>query len=125
MRLKVKYTIQNNPRDPKSERRFLIQHKYILLPMRTFFILLLVVFLFSCSEKKTPADIIITGGEIYTMNSAQPKVESVVVSGTKIVFAGSRDEAMEYKGDNTKIIDLEGKTMTPGFIEGHGHIMGL
>lgn len=89
------------------------------------FTLLSLVLLFSCSEKKTPADTIIYGGKIYTMNDSQPEVEAVAVSGTKIVFTGSQAEAMNYKGDNTRIIDLQGKTMTPGFIEGHGHIMGL
>lgn len=94
--------------------------------MRSSLTLLILFFvLFSCSEKKTPADVIISGGKIYTMNPAQPEVEAVAVNGTKIVFAGSTAEAMEFKGDNTKLIDLAGKTMTPGLIEGHGHIMGL
>ena len=43
----------------------------------------------------------------------------------KIEFAGSEKEAREYIGDKTEVIDLGGKTMTPGFIEGHGHIMGV
>ncbi|HEX8060252.1 MAG TPA: amidohydrolase, partial [Cyclobacteriaceae bacterium] len=93
--------------------------------MRIFLSLLFIVILFSCSEKRAPADTIIYGGKIYTMNNSQPEVEAVAVSGTKIVFTGSQAEAMEYKGDNTRMIDLQGKTMTPGFIEGHGHIMGL
>jgi predicted amidohydrolase YtcJ len=89
------------------------------------FIILFILALFSCTKEKSPADTIIYGGKIYTMNNIQPEVEAVVVSGTKIVFAGSQAEAMEYKDDNTEMIDLQGKTMTPGFIEGHGHIMGL
>lgn len=94
--------------------------------MRTLLTVVLVCsLLFSCSEKKTPADLIISGGKIYTMNPGQPEVEAVAVSGTKIIFAGSQKEAMEYKGDNTQLTDLQGKTMTPGLIEGHGHIMGL
>lgn len=92
--------------------------------MRFVIILLAACFLFSCA-KKSPADLIVSGGKIYTMNRAQPEVEAVVVTGTKIVFAGSQIDAMEYKGDNTQLIDLQGKTMTPGLIEGHGHIMGL
>ncbi len=93
--------------------------------MRLFLTLLLVFVLLACSEKKTPADTIISGGKIYTMNPAQPEVEAVAVSGTKIVFAGSEKDAMAYKGDNTTLINLQGKTMTPGLIEGHGHIMSL
>jgi predicted amidohydrolase YtcJ len=92
--------------------------------MRYLLILLVAAFAISCS-KKTPADIIIYGGKIYTMNSTQPEVEAVAVTGTKIRFAGTQEDAMQFKGDNTRMIDLGGKTMTPGLIEGHGHIMGL
>lgn len=93
--------------------------------MRFFLTIIFVFVLLSCSEKKTPADTIISGGKIYTMNPTQPEVEAVAVRGTRIIFAGSEKAAMEFKGDNTQLINLEGKTMTPGLIEGHGHIMGL
>ncbi len=79
----------------------------------------------SCTKKQTPADLIIQGGTIYTMEAAQPTVEAVAVAGDRILFAGSAQDVLQYKGENTEMIDLGGKTMTPGFIEGHGHIMGL
>lgn len=89
-------------------------------------LLFLTAFLFSqCTEKEKPADLIIKGGIIYTANATQPRVEAVAVRGDRIVFAGLEQEAMAYQGDKTSIMDLQGKTMTPGFIEGHGHIMGL
>ena len=81
--------------------------------------------LFSCSEKKPLADLIIRGGKIYTANDAQPEVQAVAVVGNKIIFAGSESEVERFKGDQTQLIDLQGKTMTPGFIEGHGHLLGL
>lgn len=86
---------------------------------------LLTVYLTGCSEKKTPADLIIRGGTIYTVEEGSPVVEAVAVSGDKIVFAGDLKDVSAYEGENTRIIDLQGKTMTPGFIEGHGHFMGL
>ncbi len=86
---------------------------------------LLTVFLTGCSEKKTPADLIIRGGTIYTVEEGNPLVEAVAVSGDRIVFAGDLKNVSKYEGENTRIIDLQGKTMTPGFIEGHGHFMGL
>lgn len=91
------------------------------------FVVLLVVLstLVSCGKKKRPADLIIEGGKIYTMSTSQPMVEAVAVADNKIVYAGTRQGAGEYKGEQTKVFDLKGKTMTPGFIEGHGHIMGL
>jgi predicted amidohydrolase YtcJ len=41
------------------------------------------------------------------------------------VYAGSRNGLSKFQGEQTRVIDLQGKVMTPGFIEGHGHIMGL
>ncbi len=91
----------------------------------TSFILFVGFGMFSCSEKKTPADLIIQGGTIYTAEDANPIVEAVAVIGDKIVYAGDLKNIAAYQGENTRVIDLQGKTMTPGFIEGHGHIMGL
>ncbi|GGD86639.1 amidohydrolase [Maribacter cobaltidurans] len=52
-------------------------------------------------------------------------VEAVAVKENKILFVGSLADAEKYKGDITKVIDLKGRTMAPGLIEGHGHFMGL
>ena len=79
----------------------------------------------SCNQDKQPADMVILGGTIYTVNDKQPTVEAVVVRGDKIEYAGLEKEAREWIGDSTRVIDLQGKTMTPGFIEGHGHLMGV
>jgi predicted amidohydrolase YtcJ len=89
--------------------------------------LLLVVFLLnSCSSPSHEhATMIIFGGSIYTVDESNPKVEAVATKGGKILFAGSLKEAEKFKNEQTKLIDLKGKTMTPGLIEGHGHFMGL
>jgi hypothetical protein len=79
----------------------------------------------SCQTQNTPADLIIKGGTIYTVNEQHPTVEAVAVRGDTIVFAGTSAEVAAWQGDQTEVIDLEGATMTPGFIESHGHIMGL
>ena len=68
---------------------------------------------------------LIYGGTIYTVNDNQTTVEAVAVKGDTILFAGSMAEAEVFKGETTELIDLKGKTMTPGLIEGHGHFMGL
>jgi predicted amidohydrolase YtcJ len=79
----------------------------------------------SCTPDREPAALVVKGGTIYTMNPALPKVEAVVVVADTIAFAGSEKEANEWIGKETKIIDLQGKTMTPGLVEGHAHIMGI
>jgi predicted amidohydrolase YtcJ len=88
-------------------------------------LLLLIVLLAACSEKRKPADLIISGGTIYTVDEKQPKVEAVAVAGDRIVYAGTLKGAEEWKGEKTQMLDLKGKVMTPGWIEGHGHFMGL
>lgn len=97
---------------------------YNMNKIASLLILFLCCVIISCNNHK-PADVLITGGTIYTMNDQQPTVEAVVVNADTIVFAGSEEEARAWVGDNTKVIDLNGKTMTPGFIEGHGHFMGV
>jgi predicted amidohydrolase YtcJ len=94
----------------------------IIIKLAAFLILLSAV---ACGPTKVPADMVIFGGKIYTVNDQQPQVEAVVVRNGKIEFAGNENEAREYIGEKTEVIDLAGKTMTPGFIEGHGHIMGV
>jgi predicted amidohydrolase YtcJ len=87
--------------------------------------LVLSCFTFACKQKQLPGDLVFLGGKIYTASMQQPTVEAVVVINDKIEFAGSEAEAKKYISDKTQVIDLKGKTMTPGFIEGHGHIMGI
>ena len=68
------------------------------------------------------ADVIITGGPIVTMEGDQPAiVEAVVVDDGKIVFVGTKAEALQRQGAGTVLKDLGGKTLMPGFIDGHAH----
>ncbi len=80
----------------------------------------------SVSAWSTPAaELLIRGGTIYTMNKDQPTAEAVVVSKGVIHFVGDEAKTEPYIGSNTRTLDLDGKTMIPGFIEGHGHLMSL
>ena len=80
-----------------------------------------------CSQPTTPPEIagtIYYGGEILTMNGDEPTyAEAVAARDGKIVFVGSKAQALEMKGDSTKINELGGKAMLPGFIDPHGHFM--
>ncbi|MBY0432872.1 MAG: amidohydrolase, partial [Cyclobacteriaceae bacterium] len=89
------------------------------------YILLGFIALASCQSKKTPADLIIQGGPIYTMDESKPTVEAVAVKADTILFAGTLAEVEAYRNESTQTLDLKGATLTPGFIESHGHIMGL
>ena len=70
------------------------------------------------------ADSIYHNGIIITINDAQPRAEAVAVMDGKILAVGTKDEALKRKGDATKLIDLKGRTMLPGFFDAHGHVMG-
>ncbi|MCX6322706.1 MAG: amidohydrolase [Sphingobacteriales bacterium] len=64
------------------------------------------------------------GGDIITMEGDSANyAESVVVKDGKIIFVGNKDEAMKAAGDGHNMIDLQGKTMLPGFIDAHGHMV--
>ncbi len=70
------------------------------------------------------ADAIYTGGPIITMNDAAPRAEAVAVKDGKIIAVGTKAEVEKFKAAGTKAIDLAGKTLLPGFIDGHGHCFG-
>lgn len=69
------------------------------------------------------ADTIFFGGEILTVNDLQPEAEAVAVKDGKIVFVGNKKAADKWEGDQTDLVDLQGKTLMPGFINPHTHIV--
>ena len=73
----------------------------------------------------TPAERIIRGGPIVTVNAAQPAAEAVAIAGGKIVAVGSEADIMALKGPGTVVTDLAGKTLAPGFVDGHSHFWSL
>src|SRR5882724_6255741 len=81
--------------------------------------------LFPAAAKVQPADLIFKNGNIYTANDARPKAEAVAITGDRIVFVGSNRQAQEYVGRNTRVIDLNGKTMVPGMTDAHHHLIGV
>ena len=75
-------------------------------------------------EPVRSADTIYTGGDIVTVNDAQPSVEALAVKDGKILALGTRaDIEKSYRGAATATIDLGGKTLVPGFVDGHSHFM--
>ncbi len=91
-------------------------------------VILAAVVLAACSKKPadtTPAaaaDLIVFGGPIVTMEGDQPTtVEAIVVDEGKIAFVGSKADALKQQAEGTVLKDLGGKTLMPGFIDGHAH----
>ena len=77
-----------------------------------------------CTSRES-ADAIFFNGTIYTNDPGLPLVESVAVKDGRILDTGSNTDMLKYRSAQTTLTDLEGLTMTPGFIEGHGHFMGM
>jgi hypothetical protein len=71
------------------------------------------------------ASLVIYNANVYTIDSLRPKAEAIVVDGDRIVYVGINDSAKAWIGDSTRAIDAGGKLVTPGWIEGHGHIHGM
>jgi predicted amidohydrolase YtcJ len=79
----------------------------------------------SVVREKT-ADAIYVGGDIVTVNDRQPTAEAVAVKDGRIVAVGSRaDVEQAHKGAGTELIDLQGHTLVPGFIDGHAHVLAF
>jgi predicted amidohydrolase YtcJ len=69
-----------------------------------------------------PADTIYAGGDIVTISDAQPTVEALAVKDRLILATGGRaDIEAKFKGPETKVVDLAGKTLLPAFIDPHSH----
>ena len=69
----------------------------------------------------TDADFVFHNGRVYTVTDAAPWAEAVAVTGNAISYVGDEAGAMALAGPNTQVIDLGGKLLMPGFVEGHIH----
>jgi len=68
------------------------------------------------------ADSVYINGNIYTMEEDQPSASALAVKGQKLIYVGNDAIAKNYIGNNTKVVDLKGKTVIPGLLEGHMHL---
>ena len=68
-------------------------------------------------------DLVLTNGNIYTVEDKQPKAQSVAVKGDRVIFVGSNQEAKKFHA--AKVIDLHGHTVVPGLTDSHCHIFGI
>ncbi len=71
------------------------------------------------------ADLVLLGGLIVTLDDSCPTAEALACRGGRILAVGSKQEVSRHIGPDTRVVDVAGKTAFPGFIEGHGHFLGL
>jgi len=90
------------------------------------------------------ADLILTDGRVYTLNWSEPSIDGTVASDAPrtesgwepdaeavairdgdIVFVGNTDDALRYRSDRTRVVELNGATVVPGLVDSHTHIFDL
>lgn len=96
------------------------------------------------AAKAEDASLILTNARVYTLawdepgldgtvmpnaphdeRGWHPDAEAIVIQGGTILFVGSSDDALEFKGESSRVIDLAGATVIPGLVDSHTHVFGL
>jgi len=72
-----------------------------------------------------PADLVVTNARVYTSDVNRPTAQAFAVRGDRIVFVGSDRGALALAGPRTEKLDLGGKTVLPGLVDAHAHLLGL
>lgn len=78
----------------------------------------------SCREKPE-ADLVLYNGKVATIDGDFSIQQAVAVKGERIVFVGSKDGVAAHIGTGTEVIELDGKLVLPGLIDGHAHMHNL
>jgi len=91
--------------------------------MKQLFALLITITFSALALAQASADLVLVNGIIWTVDDKRTEVEAVAVLGNRIAAVGSTLEIRKWVGANTKVIDLEGKRVTPGFNDSHVHFL--
>ena len=67
------------------------------------------------------ADIVFFNGSVLTVDPEDSILSGAAIKGNRILFAGSSEAALEYADEKTRLIDLNGRSLIPGFIDSHLH----
>ena len=91
-----------------------------------FIVLVVMLMLLGCSEPeglatKAAASIVFHAGKVYTVNDSQPWATAIAIEREKIVYVGDDEGALKWVGPHTRVVDLAGKMLLPGFQDAHVH----
>ncbi|MES2809562.1 MAG: amidohydrolase family protein, partial [Bacteroidota bacterium] len=81
---------------------------------------IMLLLLAACKQKEYNADLLIKNAVVYTVDSSFSKANAFVVKGGKIIAVGDID-SLEDKYLAREVVDAQGKTVYPGFIDAHTH----
>ena len=122
--MRIRLSISPCCKTTRSSRHF---------PLRLFlYSILAIAALSQCAPSDAPsmeaegfADLIIINGNIATMDEQQPTAQALAIKDGRIIQVGNHKSVEALSGKNTRKIDAKGHFVMPGFIEGHGHYVGL
>ena len=77
------------------------------------------------SAQTPPPDLVLHNARIYTVDSRNSVAEAVAIAGERIVQVGKDREVLALKSASTRVLDMQGATIVPGFHDAHGHVVGL
>jgi len=77
------------------------------------------------AQSQAFADLVFRNGRVYTANDKSPHAEAVAVRGNRIVFVGNNAGAYRLGGPSTRVVDLKGAALFPGFTDAHVHLSGV
>ncbi|MGI9629208.1 MAG: amidohydrolase [Longimicrobiales bacterium] len=78
----------------------------------------------SCTGSEPNGDLVLTNGNVITLDAQDRTATAVAIRGERIVFVGDDGGAESFIGPDTRHIDLEGRTVTPGLLDAHAHFNG-
>jgi predicted amidohydrolase YtcJ len=84
--------------------------------------------LFKSSFKRDgsdPADTVVLRARIITCNQNKPRAEALAVKGERIVYVGNNYGAFNHIGPGTRVINARRRTLTPGFVDSHCHVLWI
>ena len=68
------------------------------------------------------ADLILLNGNFHTIDKAQPLASAVAIKDGKFLAVGDAEAAMRHRGNATKVVDLNGRSVVPGLNDSHIHL---
>ncbi|MDE0841800.1 MAG: amidohydrolase, partial [Porticoccaceae bacterium] len=101
--------------------------RYFSRGATVFVALVALVALAACRDRGTvsQATSIYLNGQVVTVEDSRGTVQAIAVADGRILALGSDRQIQKYRGDNTRVVDLKGKTLLPGFVDAHSHLSAV
>jgi predicted amidohydrolase YtcJ len=93
--------------------------------MKHFWVVIVSISLLACAPAEEPADLVLMGGRIVTMDDSYPQATALAARAGTLVAVGTEREVDRFIGPDTEVIDLGDALAVPGLIEGHAHFLSL